>query len=46
MTNLNIKIKINDLEELKPVIEDIKTLNLNKIPELNLEITVEFGYDD
>ncbi len=35
MTNLNIKIKINELEELKPVIEHIKTLNLNKTPELN-----------
>lgn len=46
MTNLNIKIKINELEELKPVIEHIKTLNLNKTPELNPEITVEFGYDD
>ena len=46
MTKLNIKIKINELEELKPVIEYIKTLNLNKIPELNPEITVEFGYDD
>lgn len=46
MTNLNIKIKINELEELKSVIEYINTLNLNKIPELNPEITVEFGYKD
>ena len=46
MTKLDIKIKINELEELKPVIEYIKTLNLNKIPELNPKITVEFGYDD
>lgn len=46
MTKLDIKIKINELEELKPVIEYIKTLVLNKIPELNPEITVEFGYDD
>ena len=46
MTNLNIKIKINELEELKPVIEYINTINLSKIPELNPEITVEFGYDD
>lgn len=46
MTNLNIQIKINELEELKQVIEYIKTINLNKIPELNPEITVEFGYDD
>lgn len=41
MTNLNIKIKLNELEELKSVIEYIKTINLNKTPELNLEITVE-----
>ena len=46
MAKLDIKIKINQLEELKSVIEYIKTLNLNKIPELNPEITVEFGYDD
>ena len=46
MTNLNIKIKINELEELKSVIEHLKTLDLNKTPELNPEITVEFGYDD
>lgn len=30
MTNLNIKIKLNELEELKSVIEYIKTLNLSK----------------
>ena len=41
MAKLDIKIKINQLEELKSVIEYIKTLNLNKIPELNPEITVE-----
>ena len=41
MTNLNIKIKINELEELKSVIEYIKTLNLSKISGLNPEITVE-----
>lgn len=44
MTNLNIKIKINELEELKPVIEYIKALDLNKIPELNTEVIIEFGY--
>ncbi len=43
MTNLNIKIKLNELEGLKPVIEYIKTLNFNKIPELNPEITIELG---
>ena len=41
MAKSDIKIKINELEELKSVIEYIKTLNLNKIPELNPEITVE-----
>lgn len=46
MTKLNIKIKLNELEELKPVIDYIKTLNLNKTPELNPEVIVEFGYDD
>lgn len=46
MTKLNIKIKINELDELKSVIEYLNTLNLNKIPELNPEITVEFGYND
>lgn len=46
MTKLNIKIKINNLEELKPIIEQIKTLNLNKISELNPEVAIEFGYDD
>ena len=46
MAKLDIKIKINELEELKPVIEYINTINLSKIPELNPEITVEFGYDD
>ena len=46
MAKLDIKIKINELEELKSVIEYINTLNLSKIHELNPEITVEFGYDD
>ena len=46
MINLNIKIKINELEELKLVIEYIKTLNLNKIPEFNSNFWIEFGYDD
>lgn len=44
MTNLNIKIKINELEELKPAIEYIKAFDLNKIPELNTEVIIEFGY--
>lgn len=46
MTKLNIKIKINNLEELKPIIEQITTLNLNKISELNPEVAIEFGYND
>ena len=41
MAKLDIKIKINQLEELKSVIEYIKTLNLSKTSELNPEITVE-----
>lgn len=43
---LSIKIKINEIQELKSIIEYIKTLNLNEIPELNPEITIEFGHDD
>lgn len=43
---LHIKININELEELRLVIEYLKDLNLNKIPELNPEITIEFGYKD
>lgn len=46
MAKLDIKIKINVLDELKSVIEYINTLNLSKTSELNPEITVEFGYDD
>ena len=40
---LSIKIKINEIQELKSVIEYIKTLNLSKIPELNPEITIKLG---
>ena len=43
---LSIKIKINEIQELKSIIEYIKTLNLNEIPEPNPEITIEFGHDD
>ena len=46
MAKLDIKIKINVLDELKSVIEYINTLNLSKIPELYPEITVEFVYYD
>lgn len=40
---LHIKIKINEIEELEPVIEYIKNLNINNSPELNPEITIELG---
>ena len=43
MTNLNIKIKINELEKLKPVIEYLKKLKLNNSPELNPAVTIELG---
>lgn len=43
---LHINIKINEIEELESVIEYIKKLNINNSPELNPEITIEFGYDD
>ena len=46
MTKLNINIKIKNLDELKPIIEQIKTLNLNKISELNPEVAIEFGYNN
>ena len=39
MTKLNIKIKINNLEQ-------VKILNLNKISELNPEVAIEFGYNN
>lgn len=43
MIKLNIKVKINEINELKPVIEYIKKLELNNSPELNPEITIELG---
>lgn len=39
---LNIKIKIDRIEDLKPLIESIKKLELEKSPELNPEITIEW----
>ena len=33
MTKLNINIKVNEIEEIAPVIERVKKLKLNKIPE-------------
>jgi hypothetical protein len=41
--NNNMKIKINELSEIKPVIEEIKRLELENSPELNSEIIIEFG---
>lgn len=46
MIKLNIKIKVNKIEEIKSVIDGVKSLDLNKVPELNTEVTIEFGYDD
>ncbi len=46
MIKLNIKIKIDELEEIKPVIEYIKKLELNNSPELNTEVMIEFGHND
>ena len=46
MIKLNIKIKINELEELDQVIKHIKDLDLNKISELNPEVCIEFGYEN
>lgn len=40
---LNIKIKMSEFEDLKPLIESIKKLELEKSPELNPEITIEWG---
>lgn len=41
MTKLNITIKVNEIEEIAPVIESVKKLKLNKIPEHNQVVTVE-----
>ena len=38
-----VELKLNEINELKPVIEYIKKLELNNSPELNPEITVELG---
>ena len=43
MIKLNIKIKINEIKELKSVIDYVKSLELNNSPELNPEITIELG---
>lgn len=41
MTKLNIKIKVNEIEKIAPVIESVKKLELNKIPEYKPEVTLE-----
>lgn len=41
MTKLNINIKVNEIEEIAPVIESVKKLELNKIPKCNPVVTVE-----
>jgi hypothetical protein len=41
MTKLNIKIKVNEIEELAPVIEKVKNLELGKVAECNPEVTIE-----
>jgi hypothetical protein len=40
---LTIKVKINELTEIKSVIEEIKRLELENSPELNPEIIIELG---
>ncbi len=41
MTKLNINIKVNENEEIAPVVEYVKKLELNKIPEYNPVVAVE-----
>lgn len=41
MTKLNINIKVNEIEEIAPVVEYVKKLELNKILEYNPVVTVE-----
>ena len=41
MTKLNINIKVNEIEEIAPVIESVKKLELNKIAEYNSVVTVD-----
>ena len=46
MTKLNINIKVYEIEEIAPVIESVKKLELNKIPEYNPVVTVELEVQD
>lgn len=41
MPKLNIKIKVSEIEELAPVIEKVKNLELGKVAECNPEVTIE-----
>ncbi|MGO5070220.1 hypothetical protein [Roseburia faecis] len=41
MTKLNIKIRVSEFEELAPIIEKVKNLELGKVAECNPEVTIE-----
>lgn len=41
MTKLNIKIKVNEIEEVALAIEKVKKLELGKVAECNPEVTIE-----
>lgn len=41
MTKLNIKIRVSEFEELAPIIEKVKNLELGKVTECNPEVTIE-----
>lgn len=43
MTKLNINIKVKAFEELAPVIEMVKKLDLDKISDCTLQVTIELG---
>jgi hypothetical protein len=40
---MTIKIKANELTEIKSIIEEIKRMELENSPELNSEIIIELG---
>lgn len=46
MTKLNINIKVNEVEEIAPVIESVKKLELNKFAEYNPVVTVELEVEN
>lgn len=41
MTKININIKVNEVEEIVPVIESVKKLELNKIAEYTPVVTID-----